>query len=316
MRNLPTLLAAALVVLILAFYMCTFQVRFTEVAIKKTFGQPSADQIHQPGLKFKWPWPIQSVVKFDKRVRVLVDRTEETLTADSKNVIITTTTLWTIEDPYLFHGRFERDEDGERQLRSDIRSQKKAVVGQYRFANFVSTDPADRKLQEIEEKMLEPIRDVWLSEYGVEVRYFGISKLTLPESVTKAIFDSMKKFEDNKAANYEAEGQAQSAEIIAGARAKQERIMALAIRKADEIRNDGQKRVSEIYQQFQEFPELRIFLDKLDTLEVALRYNTTIILDASFQPIDLFKDEERGRLSALAIDRVEPAASVSQQVER
>ncbi|MEE9294752.1 MAG: SPFH domain-containing protein, partial [Phycisphaerae bacterium] len=222
MRNLPTLLAAVLVVLILGFYMCTFQVRFTEVAIIKTFGQPSDDTLSEPGLKFKWPWPIQSVVTYDKRIRILEDRTEETITADSKNVIVTTSTFWTIEDPYLFHERFERDEDGERQLRNAIRSQKKAVIGQYDFANLVSTNPADRKLRQMEKEMLEPLRAGWRNEYGVDVKYFGITKLTLPESVTKAIFDSMKKNEENKAANYKAEGDAQAARIIADARASEQ----------------------------------------------------------------------------------------------
>ncbi len=316
MRSLPTLLAGALVVLILGFYMCTFQVRFTEVAIKKTFGEPTGGTISEPGLQYKWPWPIQSVVKFDKRIRVLEDRTEETVTADSKNLIVTTSTLWTIVDPYLFHNRFDGDEDGEKQLRNAIRSQKKAVIGQYQFSNFVSTDASDRKLREIEERMLEPVRDVWRDEYGVEVTYFGITKLTLPESVTKAIFDSMKKNEENKAANYNAEGVAQSAEIIADARAKRERIMAVANRKADEIRNEGQRIVSQVYAQFQESPELRIFLDKLKTIEEALRQDTTLIMDRDFTPIDLFNGALIKPAASLNSVPAEDAGTLSQNVSK
>ncbi|MFQ5493927.1 MAG: protease modulator HflC [Phycisphaerae bacterium] len=314
MRNLPTLLAAGLVVLILGFYMCTFQVRFTEVAIKKTFGNPTGDTIQEPGLKLKWPWPIQSVVKFDKRIRVLEDRTEETITADSKNLIVTTSTLWTIVDPYLFHNRFDRDEDGEKQLRSAIRSQKKAIIGQYNFSNFVSTNASDRKLREIERRMLEPVREVWRKEYGVDVTYFGITKLTLPQSVTKAIFDSMKKNEENKAANYKAEGVAQSAEIIADARAKRERIMAVANRKADQIRNEGQRIVSGIYAQFQENPELRIFLDKLKALEEAFQADTTLIMDTTFAPVDLFEAERGERTAGPDLDAVQATTTLSKNV--
>ncbi len=297
MRNLPTLLAATVVVLILGFYMCTFQVRFTEVAILKTFGEKSGDTLDDPGLYAKWPWPIQSVVKFDTRIRVLEDRTEETITADSKNVIVTTTTFWTVEDPYLFHKRFERDQDGEKQLRNAIRSRKKAVIGQYDFSNFVSTNPQDRKLREAEQNMLEPVREVWRDEYGVNVKYFGITKLTLPESATKAIFGSMKKAQQNKAQNYEAEGNAQAAQIIASARATEQRIMAVAQRKADEIRNEGQKKVSEIYSQFQEHPELRIFLDKLAALQ-SLR-ESTVILTRENTPVDLFSLDDGATLSDL-----------------
>jgi hypothetical protein len=58
-RSLPSLLAGALLVLILGLYMITYQVRFTEVAIIKTFGKAAApdaatktsgDVITEPGL--------------------------------------------------------------------------------------------------------------------------------------------------------------------------------------------------------------------------------------------------------------------------
>jgi len=298
------------VVLIVGFYMCTYQVRFTEVAIKETFGDPSAEPKTKPGMYFRWPWPIQNVVKFDKRIRVLEDRTEETYTADSKNVIITTSALWTIEDPYKFHRSFDKVEDGEQQLRDAIRSQKKAVVGQYDFSNFVSTVPGERKLREIEQDILGStpdkadagersfargsLREVWRLQYGVDIKYFGITKLTLPESVTQAIFESMKKNEQVKADNYEAEGRAEAEQVVASATEAKERIMAVAKRKADEIRNEGEKIVSELYAQFGEHPDLRIFLDKIATLEKALSQNTTLVLDTRLSPVDLFEEKTLG----------------------
>ena len=36
MKNLGTMFAAVFLAVVLVLYMCTFQVRFTEVAIKKT----------------------------------------------------------------------------------------------------------------------------------------------------------------------------------------------------------------------------------------------------------------------------------------
>jgi membrane protease subunit HflC len=298
-------LAAAVVVLIVGFYMCTFQVRFTEVAIVETFGEQAEEPIDEPGLYLKWPWPIQNVVKFDRRIRVLEDRTEETYTADSKNVIVTTSTFWTIEDPYKFHRSFPEVEDGEQQLRDAIRSQKKAVVGQYDFSNFVSTQEGERKLQRIEREMIGQLRpdeserddsragsslaSVWRNEYGVDIKYFGITRLTLPQSVTKAIFESMKKTEENKANNYEAEGSAEAEQIVATATEARERIMSVAKRRADEIRVEGERIVSELYAQFEEHPDLRIFLDKIKTLQEAFTNNTTIIIDTEFAPIDLFE---------------------------
>ena len=103
MKNAGTWLAAAFLAVVLVLYMCTFQVRFTEVAIRKTWGNPAKEAITEPGLKFKWPRPIQSVVIFDKRIHFLEHRTEETRTVDGKNLQLTTYTLWTITDPLTSH---------------------------------------------------------------------------------------------------------------------------------------------------------------------------------------------------------------------
>ena len=38
----------------------------------------------------KWPWPIQKVGKSDNRIRILEDTEEQTLTHDSKSLIVVT----------------------------------------------------------------------------------------------------------------------------------------------------------------------------------------------------------------------------------
>ena len=116
MKNIGTILAAVFLAVVLLLYMCTFQVRFTEVAIKKTWGKPATEAITEPALYFKWPAPVQTVVLYDKRIRILEDRTEETRTSDKKNVLLTTYTLWRIADPARFHTNFpEGVEDAARE---------------------------------------------------------------------------------------------------------------------------------------------------------------------------------------------------------
>jgi regulator of protease activity HflC (stomatin/prohibitin superfamily) len=135
-----------------------------------------------------------------------------------------------------------------------------------------------------------------LEEYGIEVVDFGIKKLGLPESVTTAIFESMRSHEEAKAGRYIAEGEATAAKILADARAMEERIMAEARRKASEIETEAEKVVGKYYKQFDEYPELRIFLDKLRTVAEALRRRTTLILDTEESPWDVFNEEARSRV--------------------
>ena len=293
MKKTGTIVAAVFLGIVLLLYMCTFQVRFTEVAIKKTWGE-ARDQIAEPGLKVKWPYPIQSVVVYDKRIRILEDRTEETRTVDAKNVLLTTFTLWRIADAAKFHTNFPAGvEDGERKLRTTVFTHKQAVTGKHEFDEFVSLDENKRRIREIEREMETEIARVAREEYGIEVVGFGIKKLALPESVTVAIFDSMKTNEEKKAARYTAEGDAEAAEILAKARAAEDRIMAVARQKVAEIEARAERVVSEYYKEFDRHPELRIFLDWLRTVEEALKERTTLIIDTHDPPWSVFSKEVR-----------------------
>jgi len=315
MKYLGTILAALVLAVVLVLYMCSFQVRYTEVAIVKTWGKPAREAITEPGLCWKWPQPIQSVVKYDKRARILEERPEETRTADGKNVVLTTYTLWKIADPGTFLTNFPQGvEDGEKKLRATIKTHIHAVVGKRFFHEFVSTDPADRKLKEIEQEVFtrvaQEVRTKSAAEitaaavqledqptgYGVELVGFGIKKLQLPESVTTAIFESMKSHEEAKAQRYIAEGEARAQDIRAEARAVERRIMAAAQQKVAEIQTEAERVVGQYYREFEEHPELRIFLDKLRTVKEALRTRTQIIIDDSIKPFDVFDPAERERV--------------------
>src|SRR3972149_8845530 len=169
MKHLGTMFAAVFLAVVLALYLCTFQVRFTEVAIKKTWGRPTKDAITEPGLYVKWPAPIQTVVRYDQRIRMMEDRTEETRTVDGKNLVLSTFTLGRISDSSKFHTNFPTGvQDGERKLRTTVVTHKHAVIGQRGFDEFVSTDPSKRKLREIEGAIQAAVAKDVRAEYGIE----------------------------------------------------------------------------------------------------------------------------------------------------
>lgn len=297
MKNLGTIVAAAFLALVLLLYMCTFQVRFTEVAIRKTWGSPAKDAITEPGLYFKWPSPIQGVVVYDKRIRIMEDKTEETRTVDGKHLLVTTFTAWRIVDPSKFHTNFPAGaEDGEKKLRTTIVTQKHAVIGKHEFIEFVSTDPAKRRLREIEQEIQGAVTKDTLAEFGIEIVDFGIKKLGLPQSVTTTVFMAMKQNEQKKASRYEAEGEARASDIIAGAKASEDRIRAAALKNAEATKARAQEVVSTYYKEFNRHPELRIFLDKLRTNREALQERTTLFLTTMESPWDIFDEDLRKQI--------------------
>ena len=57
MKNIGLIVTALIIVVILGLYMCAFTVRWQERALVVCFGRISR-QVEEPGLNWKWPWPI------------------------------------------------------------------------------------------------------------------------------------------------------------------------------------------------------------------------------------------------------------------
>ena len=79
-RNLITLITGAVLIVIFALLLFTFQVRQSEVAVVTTFGRITGPPC-EPGLHLRWPWPIQQIYKFDGRIQNFQEKFRETLTA-------------------------------------------------------------------------------------------------------------------------------------------------------------------------------------------------------------------------------------------
>ena len=92
-RNRLTLAVAVLVVGVLLVQLVAFRVKETEHAVVKTFGKATRD-VPAPGLYWKWPWPIEEVVRQDARLRVLEGPLEETTTEDRKSVLVSCFVTW------------------------------------------------------------------------------------------------------------------------------------------------------------------------------------------------------------------------------
>lgn len=294
-NKLTTIIGGIGLVAIFAVYMCSYQVRFTEVAVLKTFGEFTDKDIKtEPGLYFKWFWPIQSKVITDKRVRVLEDTYEETQTRDSKNILLTTYVCWKVDEqnPYEYHVAARNDEDRLENLRTLVRDQKKLVVAQHDLADFVNTDPQRFKFDAIEQEMLERISAVASAQYGIQVTDLGIRLLSFPKNVTEKVFESMKKNEEKKAARARTEGEAEAQDIRARASAISENILAVAERLAEGIEAEANREVGEYYKEFASNVELRLFLDQLEATREALRERTTLVLDSAIAPFGLI-DLER-----------------------
>ena len=154
-KNLLTIVIASVLVVIFALLLFTFQVRQSEVAVLTTFGKPAANNLDQPNLYFKWPWPIQQVYRFDQRVQNFEDKYSENLTADNTMLLTSVYVGWKISDAKEFFPKFAGGsvEAAQRQLETMLRSAKAAVIGKHNLSDFVNADPKQLKLEAIEDAL-------------------------------------------------------------------------------------------------------------------------------------------------------------------
>lgn len=288
-RNSLTILVGALLIIIFVLLLFTFQVRQTEIALVTTFDKPSR-YIEEPGFKWKWPPPIQKVYKFDKRIQSFEqDKIEETLTGDNFNLIVQVYVGWSISKPDIFFSSFREGTVVAAQpaLEALIRSAKSAVIGKHPFSDFVSTDKTKLKFAQVEKEMLDQLRSSALSNYGIDVKFLGIKKLGLPESVTQKVFDRMIAERQREIDNLRSQGEAQAIIIRSAADAERDAIRAKADAEATAIKGQADAEAAKYYRIFEEERNLAILIMELRALEAVTKDRTTLILDERTRPFNL-----------------------------
>lgn len=287
-RNLLTLVVGTLLLVIFGLLLFVFQVRKSEVKVVTTFGKLTTVKT-EPGAYFKWPWPIQKVHKLDQRLQNFEDRFEEVLTPDGYNLLANVYVGWRISDPKVFFPKFgDSVAQAEKTLEAVVRNAKNATVGQHPLSHFISTDENELKFSDIENEILKKVQgQLTASNYGIEIKFVGIKKLGLPESVTQNVFERMKSERQVLIAEIENKGKAEADIIRSTAERDASKILAEADAQATRIRSEGQAKAKESLAVFQKNPELAVFLLQLEALETMLKEKSTLVLDQNTPPLNL-----------------------------
>src|SRR3712207_4114909 len=95
------LLLAAVALALSLLGTCAVLVDETEYVLVERFGEIVAvyDRPDDRGLRFKLPWPVETVRRFDRRVRLFDSPARELFTSDRKNVTVEAYVCWRIAEP-------------------------------------------------------------------------------------------------------------------------------------------------------------------------------------------------------------------------
>ena len=306
MRRLSTAILAIGIAVVFLLYMVTYTVSYNQIAIVKTFeraaepdaallaeGKDTGSVKQQAGLKWKWPWPIQSVQTYPTQLQVLQEQPEQLGLKDGNTIIINLALTWRIQDPLAFSVSLDTIEAAEKKLLSYI-SNLRSVISGYNFDDLVNEDPSKVKLSEIEQKIAEKLTAQLNSStlsFGIEVAEVTVGKMLYAESTAESVNTAMSSRQNRKAEEVRNQGTSQAAAIVSEANSISKQLKYFADNVATQIEIVGINEANTFLARYSEAganEDLAIYLRQLEAIETILANRTTFVLDArTFSPLDV-----------------------------
>src|SRR5439155_892594 len=273
------------VVMAVATWNCFFVVPETEMATVTLFGKPMWNAL-DPGLY--WKWPVESLIRFEKRLMVYNPRPSEFLTSDKKNLVLDSDVLWRISDPNLFFQAVGDLVTAEMRLHDIVWAALAAELGKVELSDLVSVEPGRVKTGEVLARVLAIAGGVAREQFGIEVADVQIKRLNFPEQNKQSVFARMRAERERIAKQYRAEGEEQAMRIRAEADRQREILLAEAYREAEKLKGHGDAEATRIYgEAYSRDPQFYKLVRTLDAYRKILDDKTSIILSSDSELLKL-----------------------------
>lgn len=264
--------------LMLVALLSCFTVRETEFVLITQFGRP-VRTVREAGLHFKWP--IQSVLRFDRRLRIYNPRPSEFLTQDKKNLVIENYVAWRIADPDRFVQTVGDPSAAEMRLHDIIWSGLSAAIGNENIDALIAPSPDNVQANSMLDGLTASSDRAALAQYGIRIVDVRIKRLNLPEQNKQSVFARMRAERERIAMQYRAEGEEQALAIRADADKQKEEILSAAYKEAERIRGEGDAEATRIYgAAYSKNPHFYKLLRTLEAYKKTLDDKTTVVLSS------------------------------------
>jgi len=210
MRRSVTVAIVCVLLAVLA-RLCVFTVDRTEFVYLTQFGRHVATydgaNDEQAGLHFRWPWPIQSVLRIDRRLQVLDLPAAELVTKDprpggsvDKTLTIDAYVIWRVPNAEAVERYITRVGSVERAreiLRDRFHDRLSAAIVRTPLQDLINDEAGhvEKQREELSRQLMKLDRDSSSSPGGsgpadgIEVVDVRVRRLSYPEQVRRAIFD-------------------------------------------------------------------------------------------------------------------------------
>ena len=275
-----------LVVIVGLSFLIFYKVDEREHVIITQFGQP-VKTITDPGLYYKWPDPVQTVNRFEKRLMLYKTRLIEYLTQDKKNIIVQCFVCWRIDNPLEFFQAVGNNISAAKKIDDIVCAQLGSILGNYEMASIISIEKDSVKIKEIEKAITENSNKKTIDSYGIKIKEIGICRLALPQDNVESVYKRMKSERESIANKYRAEGREKADIIRSEANKIQSDILSEAYKDAEIIKGEGDAAATKIYAEaFEKDSAFYKFIRTLESYKRIIDDKTTVVLSSKS---DLFK---------------------------
>jgi membrane protease subunit HflC len=301
------LIIVALILVLGLASMCLLTVDRSEFVYVTQLGEHvnTYDGATDAGLHLRWPWPIQSVQRLDRRLQVFNLPSADQLIADPDKVVvdrrltIEAYICWRIADAEGVD-RFIRTvgSPGEvqRLLGPQLTGRLGAVIGdEMVMEDFISDQPGrvSQGMNRLRGRILGPARtgngadaaglaEQARREYGIEIVDVRLRRYNYPPEVHSSIIDRIRSERDKKRAQYESEATIKVGQIQQDSLLKVKAIQAKAAADAKRLKGQADADADRIRQEaFSKDAEFYVFLKKLDEYQSILGANRAVLLLSS-----------------------------------
>jgi membrane protease subunit HflC len=293
LRKPVFLFMTILVVASLVLFSFAFTVRYNEKAVVTSFGSASdADLKTEAGLKFKWPYPFQSVTSYDTRLQIVDAVGTQQQTADDKQIIVEAYAIWRVHDPLDFYTKFSNAGSDARdhysEAESTVRSSLNSAISEtsrYRMDDLFTDNAGSSQLGELEAAILALVQrdagDPDTGGSGIEIVDVGINRIRLSEQNSKDVIERMKADRVRLAQETIDAGAANAQSIRSRADKDAQRILSFANLQAKQLKAAGDLEAGEFIAAMQASPELATLLAELQFLRDAYSKQITLVVSGA-----------------------------------
>ncbi len=305
MSKTATVIAILVGVALVILYNAAFIVSQTQQVLVVQFGDIRR-VIKEPGLSFKLPF-VQNIIYFDNRLLEMNAQPAEFITKDreadvEERVVIDAFVRYRITNPVQFFQAVRNEAGLNSRLNSIVVANMRNVLAQNSLNDLLS-DKRSEIMEQIREAVnMQAIGDEegWEEEaiaqgegdeeqvrnrrrrqgFGIEVVDVRIMRADLPEEISQATYERMRKNFTKEAQKFRAEGEERALEIRSNADRERVEILAEAQKQAEIIRGEGDAAATKTYADaFNRDKEFFEFYRSMQAYRKALRQDdTTLIL--------------------------------------